>query len=214
MTAIPATTASALADYDSLIAFVTDHLQLDSDTAGKLPTLLRMAESELERQILSPKRETTATLSATSATVALPTDFEEMRSILLVDYWPLSLVTLNVLQSAHPTAAGPGLPQVYAISGSNLILGPSPDATYSLSATYLATLTGLSATNATNWLLTKYPDAYVYALMFQAEAYRNNDDRLPGIRALMGQVIDQINKQGNRNRVSTPIRLRSPGVVV
>ena len=204
----------AITTYAELQAFVTAHLELDADTEAQLPNLIQLAECELGRMILDPRREVVATATTTAAvqTVALPEDFIQARSVLIDDDYTLSAVNLNVLQGFCADSAS-GRPQVYAVTNQSLAFGPIPDAVYTLTLTYLASLTALSNSATSNWLLETSPDAYVFAVLLQTEAYLHNDERLPLLQSKLDAVISQINRQGNRYRNAGPARLRSPVVV-
>jgi hypothetical protein len=106
-----------------------------------LPEFIALGESRFNRILNTPEMETIATLSTTAESVALPTDFWEARGAYL-DTDPrqvLEEVTLAFLRDRY-SAQTTGRPQVYAISGANIVLGPSPDTTYSLKLTYKQTI--------------------------------------------------------------------------
>jgi hypothetical protein len=205
----------ALADYASLKAFITAELQLDSDTAARFDDLLALAEAELGRLLDTPEREVVAyaTTTASVQTISLPTDFREARTIQLDDDYPLTPVTLNVLFGSFSGDSLTGKPQVYTIANQSLYFGPIPDAAYTMTMTYLGALTGLSTSNTTNWLLTTHPDAYRWALSFHIHTYWRDMQAAAGARAVLDQIVSQINTEGNRYRNAAPMRLRSPVVV-
>jgi hypothetical protein len=111
-----------------------------TDLTSRLPEFIALAESRFNRILNTPEMETIATLSTTAESVALPTDFWEARGAYL-DTDPrqvLEEVTLAFLRDRY-SAQTTGRPQVYAISGANIVLGPAPDTTYSLKLTYKQT---------------------------------------------------------------------------
>lgn len=205
----------AIENYSGLQSFLTNHLQLDTDTVEQLPNLIRLAEIRLERLVLTPERETTALLTTTAGTqsLALPSGFRQVRQLKIAGDsstgYPLEPVTPNVVESYDY----PGKPVAYAISGDNLLFGPVPDAAYSLTLTYLAKLAPLSSNTQTNWLLTDNADSYVYMAAAVIEKHRNNQDSAALYLSLAEAAVDEINQQGNRKRNSAPVRLRSPVVV-
>lgn len=201
--------------YDGLVAYVTAHLELDAETVTQLPTLIRKAEYRLNRLVVTPERETSATLltEAGVGTVSLPNDFRQAKNVRYLGSPGFSLdqVTLDVLHDGYTSASG--LPYVFAISEGNLNLGPVPDSEYSLSLTYLRKIPGLSETNQTNWLLSSNADVYVYAVLWQTAAWLEDIDAATAFRAEMMEIIGELNMSGNRYRRGTPMRLRSPVVV-
>jgi len=183
-----------------------------SDLTSRLPEFVALAESRFNRILNTPEMEAVATLSTTGESVALPADFWEARGAYLdsdprVVIEEVSLAYLRDRYSAQTT----GQPQVYAVSGANLVLGPAPDTTYSLKLTYKQTIPALSDSNTTNWLLTRHPDIYLYGTLLQAEAYGWNDERLGLWKAALDEAIAELQKAGQRKRYgAAPIRLRSP----
>lgn len=201
-----------ITDYTSLLAFVTDHLELDSETEAQIPAFIGLAEASLRRMLTVPEREEqdTVTTVADQAYVTLPAAVRQLRTVYFDSDYPLSPVTLNVLMAY---SANSGKPQVYSVAAQSLFLSPTPDAAYTITLTYMATIPALTVSAPTNWLLTNHPDAYLYAVLMQAEAFRSNDERIPMLAAALDGAVAQINQEGNRYRNSAPMRLRSPVVV-
>ena len=55
-------------------------------------------------------------------------------------------------------------------------LFPIPDAAYGLSLYYGSGTTGLSSDSDSNWLLTNYPDIYLYGALLQAKEFLMDED--------------------------------------
>ena len=201
--------------FDGLVAYITAHLELDSETAAQVPTFIRKAEYRLNRLVVAPQRETTVDVAtvASTQTVSLPTGFRQLRTAHYVADagYPLAPVTLNVLHSQFTDRSG--APQAYAIANQSIYFGPTPDAAYTVRLTYIEDIPPLSSTNQTNWLLASNADAYVYATLWQAAAWLEDLDAATAFRAELMTIIDELNLQGNRYRNSAPMRLRSPVVV-
>jgi hypothetical protein len=200
-------------NYAGLQAFLVEHLQLDASTTEQLPNLIRLAEYRLNRLLLTPERETTATLTTTAGTqsVALPTGFRQVRKLKIIGDpgYPLSQVSPNVVETYDYA----GRPTVFAIEGANLALGPIPDSVYTLTLLYLSRLAPLTANTQTNWLLTENADAYVFMACSMIEQHLGNAENAALYNGLAEGVCAEINAQGVRFRASTPMRLRSPVVV-
>ncbi|MNN98291.1 hypothetical protein D3C81_2176490 [compost metagenome] len=64
---------------------------------------------------------------------------------------------------------------------------------YSLELTYRQRIPTLSVSNTTNWLLTNWPNAYLYASLLAATPFIMNDARLPVWGQLYTQAIEGIN---------------------
>lgn len=210
--AISLTDAFDIETYDGLIAFLVAHLELDAETEAQLPTLIRLAEYRLNRMITAPERETTGSVTTTADLqyVALPVDFRQLRTA-YVEGYPLAPVTLNVLHSQFTDNSGK--PQVYTVADQSLYFGPVPDSAYTITLTYMARLTPLSSDNQTNWLLSGNADAYVYASLMQISAWQEDLNAAALYKAELETIIEEVNRQGNRYRNASPVRLRSPVVV-
>lgn len=184
------------------------------DLTDRIPEFIALAERRLNRLVFTPDREATTTLTA-AATVALPTDFESVRAIWL-DTDPkvvLDQMTVNELRQAYSSSAT-GQPGNYAISGSNLLLGPSPDSAYSVKLAYWQTLTALSDSNTDNWLLLAYPDLYLAATMVEARLALHDPDSARMWDARVVSKIDEINRHAMQKQYGgAPFRIRSAVVV-
>lgn len=197
--------------YDGLIAFIIAHLELDSETAAQLPSLIRLAEYELNRILLPHHRERQDALTTTAgqANTSMPADITLVRSAWISDY-PLSPVPLNVLRQFET----PGKPQVYCIVEDEMYFGPTPDDAYLVTFIGQVKIPALSAANQTNWLLQQHADAYVYAILIETLVWQNDEPRALTLRPKLDLIARQINDYGNRHRNASPMRLRSPGTIV
>lgn len=200
-----------ITSYTTLAAAIVDRMN-DSAMDDFAPEFIQMAEAMFNRRLFNLEAEGTATIAA-EASLALPTDFVSLKSIYLdtdpkVLLAPMSADNLRYYWAAQTT----GKPQNYALSSNELILGPSPDDDYTVTMTYLRSLTGLSATNATNWLMEAHPDLYLYGSLIHAEFRGWNDERLPMLNNAVEGIIAEINQVGLKRRTATGMRLR-PSVI-
>jgi hypothetical protein len=137
----------------------------------------------------------TAVTVASNAYVTLPGDVLECRRLLITSTDPdviLKYKTPDELQRLYPYTTT-GQPVYYTIIGSSIQFAPIPDAAYSLELTYKQSLPNLAA-NSTNWLLTAYPDAYLYGSLLAAQGYIYDDARLAMFHDMYKETIDGINK--------------------
>jgi hypothetical protein len=67
-----------------------------------------------------------------------------------------------------------------------------PAWTGQLSLVYRQGISPLGANNATNWLLKKAPDLYLYAALAEAEPFLKNEARLPLWRSMMEEGISDV----------------------
>lgn len=185
---------------------------LDDNDANVNPAeCIGLAERRLTRLLDTPDMEATTTLTADSGTIDLPPDFWAMRdcSLSAVAGPALEPTSPAMLRMAFPPGRT-GQPQAYAISGSSLLMAPSPDTAYTITLSYKQSIPSLSDQNPVNWLLAKHPDLYVAASLAMAEFRGWNDSRLPMLKAWYDELIDEVNEAGKRARyASGPIRMRA-----
>ena len=200
--------------FDGLVAFVTAHLELDSETAAQVPTFIRLAEYRLNRLVTAPERETSASVSASAGndTATLPADYRQLRNARLVadSGYTLEQVTPHALYDLYGNSTGK--PVAYTITDDALIFGPVPDDDYTIRVIYKAKVPSLSSTNQTNWLLASNADAYLYATLWQAAAWLEDIDAATAFRAELMAIIEELNYDGNRKRNGGPMTPRVHGV--
>jgi len=186
---------SAITDYASLQTAVANWLHR-TDLTALIPDFIALAEGQLSADIVARPMDTRTNLTATAgnAYVTLPTDMLEMRRLKLVTdpVFVLTYKSPDQIDEDYPTAQV-GKPDSFAIIGSQIQLAPIPDTAYSIECTYRQRIPALSATNTTNWLLTGFPNVYLYATLWAAQPFIMNDARLPTFEKLLGQSVDAIN---------------------
>lgn len=185
----------AIATYSDLQASVATWLNR-TDLTALIPDLITMAEAKLSGDLATRSMETKTTLAtvAGTSTVALPSDMLEMKRLQILSSYNTVLKYLAPDElSADYWDNRSGTPAVFTVSGSTMELAPVPDAVYSLELTYFQRIPALSASNTTNWLLTAWPNAYLYAALCAAQPYLMNDERLPVFQALYKEAVEAIN---------------------
>lgn len=185
-----------------------------SDLTAKIPEFIALAERRFNRIITHPEREKTTTATLSSERLGVPADLWQLRSIYLNTdpRQPLEQVSPAVLRSEYAQQVT-GKPRAFAILDGQFIFGPAPDTSYTVEIAYIAAIDPLNGTTASNWLLEKHPDIYIYGSLLAAEAYLWNDARLGVWKSALDEAIAELTDAGNRYRYSaSPMRLRSPVV--
>jgi hypothetical protein len=203
--------SSDITTYAGLVAAIGTWLNR-SDLAAMVPNFISLLEARLNRILRVPEMEATTTLTLDAERVDLPSDFRQARALYL-DTDPrseLEAVSLGTLRTKYAQQIS-GQPEVFAITGTEMVLGPSPDTDYDGILTYYADIEALSAQNTTNWLSLKHPDVYLYGALVMAEAYIWDDERLATLwRPAFDEAIGELQKQGTTKQYgSAPLRLRA-----
>lgn len=154
--------------------------------------------------------ETSATLTASGQTVALPADFLQMRRLLLPADG--SAVEIAPMASAAFWGRYPytstGRPGHFVIEGTNISFGPSPDSAYGLRLLYYAKPTSVTAGGTT--MLAAFPDLFLYGALSHSAVFIGDDERLPLWRAAYEQALARVEIAEERRRLgSTPLQMRA-----
>jgi hypothetical protein len=160
------------------------------DQAASIPGWIELAEAAMNRTLRVTDMVTTAAITISSGTVALPADF--LAPIALkINYLSGKKLTFFTPNKFSEQAVISGVPEYYTISGSNLLISPPPTGSFSASLTYRAKIPALSNTNTSNWVLAKHPQAYLYGAAVHWAA-KSGDQRGAGWEALFQSALSEI----------------------
>ncbi len=194
-------TGGAIANYGNLREALSDYIG-HRNISAVLTRLVRMAESFLNRELRTRFQITTTPLTLAGGAVALPSDFLEMAHVYGTNGYqyrsgPLSDSMRTTSQYSR-----------YSVDGTNVnINGYSGDRT----VTYFASLPTLTTGNATtNWLLTRYPDVYLYAVGVEAAKHLKDADLLALSKEMLADSMRSVRIDDERARWSnTTVRVAS-----
>ena len=93
------------------------------------------------------------------------------------------------------------------INGAFQVL-PAPSSAITYDLRYYAKIPALSSTNASNWLLLKSPDLYLYSSLLGATVFLKEDDRLPTWAGARNAIVQAMQLESERAKRSTT-RLRT-----
>ena len=168
----------AIANYSELKSAISDWTARSDFTTSNLNQFIDLAERYLKRvpvPVEAPEiggirgniQRQTGTLTAGTATLALPTDFQEIYRFTLTGdaFSTLRFLAPNQLSINH--RSGSGKPAFFTISDV-IEFEVAPDSNYAYELSYYPMVTGLSDSNTTNWILDTYPDAYLTASLYHA----------------------------------------------
>jgi hypothetical protein len=95
-----------------------------------------------------------------------------------------------------------GRPRFYAVTAGEFEFFPTPDGSYQSELVYYANVPALSDSNTSNWLLSKYPDIYLYGALVHTAPYLDEDQRAQTWAALYQSAIDAANRESEKARHS------------
>lgn len=185
----------SIGTYDELKTAIADFLNRE-DLTSAIPTFISLAESRASRDLRHWRMEKRVATQLDVQYVTIPTDFLQPIRLQITDaptneVAPIS--TAQMLQLRGDRNDRVGRPTNYALTAGGLELYPTPDLTYNASLVYHARVPALSASNATNWLLTEAPDVYLYGALVHAAPYLKDDARLQIWEGLTAQGIANLN---------------------
>ena len=176
----------------------------------QINTFIQQAESRIYNtvQIPSLRRNVTGNCSPSTQYLGCPNDYLSTYSMAVIDptlgtYEYLLNKDVNFIRQAYPDPNAKGTPRYYALFGSRLndpnelsfILGPSPDAVYSIELHYFYYPESI-VTAGTSWLGDNYSPALLYGSL--VEAYVTYMKGEPDLTNMYIQRYNEAMQQLNR----------------
>ena len=204
----------ALTTFDELKASIADFLNRD-DLTAVIPDFVKLAETKMNRELRHWRMEKRATAQLDTQYTSLPSDFlQPIRFVITAADTSVleqtSALEISKLRDANNNAVG--RPTSYTILDGSIEVHPTPDATYTLEMLYYETIDPLTAQTTSNWVLTNYPDAYLYGSLIHSAPYLQDDARMASWAALYEKAIGDINSESERSKTGGAgrrIRIRS-----
>lgn len=203
--------SSAVArDYTWLKARVADWMHR-SDLTGPIPDFIYLAEIRIRTRMLERVSDVSATFATTAGIeyALLPSDLLAVRSLSI----PGSEPTLDYMspdefnQTFDPAVSG--VPRCYTIIGNQIYFGPTPDAVYTVNAMYRFDMPPLTDIAASNGMLAKWPNVYLFGALTEAADYSRNIPLRESFNARFLDAVDGANVlEFNKNG---PMRVRVDG---
>ena len=185
-----------ITDYSSLKTTLATWMHR-SDLTAQIPDFIALAEAKFSTDLDARDMEARVVLTLThgDAYLDLPADMLEMRRLMVLTNptQTLKYATPDQIAADYPLDSQ-GKPLVFSVIGGKLQLAPVPDSDYPIELTYKQRIPALYDANPTNWLLTKWPNAYLYGALCAAQPYIMNDSRLVTFQSLYKEAVNGINE--------------------
>jgi hypothetical protein len=184
-----------------------------TDLTTQIPDFIRLAETRLRRDLRIRqmlKSVTTATVAADS-TVELPSDFLEVRDLVIAGnpVQPLNYSSPSAFNRNAKTMES-GKPMDYTILSLDMQLAPIPDSDYTVKMLYFAAPEFLSDTNTSNVFLANTPDVLLYGALLEAEPYLMNDSRINTWGTMFDRALSSITRSDERGQYSgVPLAIKT-----
>jgi hypothetical protein len=184
-----------------------------SDLTTQIPDFIRLAETRLRRdlRIRQMLKSVTTSTTASDSTIGLPSDFLEVRDLIVAGNPPQSLNYLSPSAfSRNARTWESGKPLDYTVLASEFQLAPIPDGAYTAKMLYFAAPPFLSDTNTSNVFLANTPDALLYGALLEAEPYLMNDARVNTWGTMFDRALASITRSDEQGQYSgVPLAIKT-----
>lgn len=188
----------AVDTYSNLKAEIATHLDRD-DLTSQIDTFIDLAEARHKRDIRIRQMITREALTVDARYVAIPDGFLEGISLRLSTD-PVTVVDfVSVEEMNRQTSTTSGKPRYYT-THAEFEFDKAPDATYTGQIVYYKEVSALSDSVATNAILERAPDAYLYGALLASAPFLVNDERIETWGALYRSVIDGLSVSKRQER--------------
>lgn len=201
-----------ITDYTTLQSAIAAWL-IRTDLTGPIQTFIQNAESALRRD---PRvRNLVAnTLEVDQELEVLPDDFVSLESLYLNGpaFWgEIEIVSPGDLAEDNRRVGGAArVPRRAAFAADRILrFAPPPDQSFSMVLSYWATISRLSVSNPTNWLLDDHPDVYLYGSLVHSAPYLRDDPRVATWRTEYDRALEEFWQYTQRAHYSGDMVRRS-----
>jgi hypothetical protein len=178
-------------NYTELEAAICNYTQnFEQEFVANIPVFVQQAEQRIFNTVQFPslRRNVTGTTSTNTKYLACPSDFLAAYSIAAVapdgSYEYLLNKDVNFIRQAYPTPTSTGFPKYYALFGPSFansdelsfILGPTPDARYTVELHYFFYPESISvADDGRTWLGDNFDSVLLYGSLVEAVTFMKGE---------------------------------------
>jgi hypothetical protein len=198
----------AITTYAQLQAAVASWLDR-SDLTTEIVDFITLFEAVANRRLRVRQMETSTTLTPSSGSASLPSDYLQWRRVTWTGSvrQELEYVHPSYLQALYPDTPS-DTPTVFTIEGSTLKVRPT--STTGLEFDYYQKIPALADDATTNWLLTAHPDLYLFGSLVEAQMFTVDPEQAAIWKARRDEVFDEISNLGRKSQGGGAIRVMGP----
>lgn len=186
-------------NYATLTSQIQQYLQNDEAAfVAQIPTFIKLAERKIydDAQLPVTRKNSTATLVASSANLGVPPDFNSVYELSVTSGGQESFLInkdVSFIREMYPSSATTGLPQYYALlDHQNILLGPTPDSGYTVSMHYFYYPQSI-VDASTTWLGDRFENALLFGSILQAYGNMKGETELMAIyKAAYDEAMEQV----------------------
>jgi hypothetical protein len=181
-------------NYTELSAAIQAYTEnTEADFVANIPVFVTQAEQRIYNSVQFPsiRKNVTGVVSTTSTYLSAPDDYLASYSLAVIDadgnYEYLLNKDVNFIRQAYPSASDVGLPRYYALFGPTVggstitdeltfILGPKPDANYTVELHYYYYPESITvAADGRTWLGDNFDSVLLYGSLVEAYTYMKGE---------------------------------------
>jgi hypothetical protein len=178
-------------NYTELTAAICDYTQnFEQDFVANIPVFVKQAEQRIYNSVQFPslRKNVTGVTTNNNKYLSCPADFLAAYSMAVVDasgnYEYLLNKDVNFIRQAYPNPNDRAIPKYYALFGPSysnadelsFILGPTPDATYTIELHYFFYPESISvAVDGRTWLGDNFDTVLLYGSLVEAYTYMKGE---------------------------------------
>lgn len=205
----------ALVDLEDLRAIIASTINR-TDLTDYIDDFIALARVDINSRFRVGAQESTAAVTMTSGNplLALPTNFGEIRKFIYTagssDIRELTLAPFSPI-STDQSLNQAGYPRTYSVVGTNFFLDPIPSSAFSGTVYFYLEVPDFDFSDPadTNWLMTQYPNVWLYASLLSALGKVGNDVRAPIWSTYYQAGIDAVTGNDKAKRYAGVPRMKS-----
>ncbi|PWL17397.1 hypothetical protein DKP76_11505 [Falsochrobactrum shanghaiense] len=180
----------ALSSYGDLIASIQSWMLDRVDLASMCGDFIALAEGDMNKHLRTRDQLTTVTLTLDANGQAdLPSDYLAVRQA-VSSANPRCELELIVPPYETQFSASAGVAQHFTIDGNKITVWPR--STGEVRFSYFAKIPALTESNPTNWLLSSYPNIYLYGSCMHAGIFISDAERTVGMTSMFTSQIEAL----------------------
>lgn len=197
----------AITTYNELVTAIANWLD-DTTLTARIPEFIALAETQIndDLRIRSMEKRATSTLTTADRYQTLPTKFAQAKRLWLMTTPITEMLYVPPSRLIEFYASSSGKPIFYTVSGNEFEMNRKSDSAYTMETLFWQKVTPISASNATNSVITEYPNIYLYASLVAAGGYLVDDERIPLWKSLYDEGVRKANMAANRSGLTTGSR--------
>lgn len=198
----------ALTTYTQIQDSIRRYLWDRNDLAGQIPDFIALCEARLNDTLRVSQMETSASITLTSGSGSLPSDYLAYRRVLTQDSPVRDLQLAGPAWADHeyPDTAS-GLADFFTIAGTTLKTYPPSSSNVTLY--YYQKIPALASNTTGNWVTSRSPGLYIYGSLIEASPALDDDPRAQTWALLFKESVDGLQRADTAhryNRVNMRVR--------